>query len=96
MSQRIDSLRDRVIYPERVAQLSEVISALTGWESAYAELVEASCGNFKLDEKGKIGALKRLLPQEIVSSMILVNASLKTYKDARGFALEQVGAIKDS
>ena len=28
--------------------------------------------------------------------MILISANLKTYKEARGFAMEQVGAIKDS
>ena len=55
-----------------------------------------SSGNFKLDEKGRIGALKRLLPQEIVSSMILISANLRTYKEAREFALEQSAELRNS
>ena len=86
MAQRIDNLRDKVIYPERISQITDVMSAITSWEKSYSELVEMSAGNFKLDEKGRIGALKRLLPQEIVSSMILVSTSLRTYREARSFA----------
>ena len=90
LSQRTDSLREMVIYPEKVQQLTEVMGAITGWEKAYTELVDMCGGCFKLDEKGKIGALKRLLPQEIVTGMVLISSSLKSYKDARAFALEEL------
>ena len=51
---------------------------MTSWEKAYAELQEVSNHAFKLDEKGKIGALKRMVPQEITSSLSLMNSALKT------------------
>ena len=73
-----------------------VMTGITSWEKSYTELCEMSGGNFRLDEKGRIGALKRLLPQEIVSSMVLVSGTLKTYKDARAFALEQLTEIRNS
>merc|ERR1712155_279225 len=65
------------------------MGAFTTWEKAYAELTDVSNSKFRLDEKGKIGSLKRLLPQEVVSSLVLISSSLKTYKEARSFALEQ-------
>ena len=70
LSQKANSLRDSVIYPERVRLVTDVVKSLTAWEKAYTDLVEASQGNFKLDDHGKIGALKRLMPLEIVSNMI--------------------------
>ena len=96
MNQRIDSLREKVIYPERISHITDVMTAITAWESSYTELVEMSSGNFKLDEKGRIGALKRLLPQPIVSSMILISSNLRTYRDARAFALEQAAELRNS
>ena len=94
IAQRADILRDKVINPERVG-LNDVLAGITAWEKCYAELLDVSNGNFKLDEKGKIGALKRLLPQEVTSSLSLVSASMKSYKDARAFALEQVVECKN-
>ena len=96
VNQRIDTLREKVIYPERISSAADVMNAITGWERSYTELVEMSSGNFKLDEKGRIGALKRLLPQEIVSSMILISANLRAYKEAREFALEQSAELRNS
>ena len=96
MAQRIDNLRDKVIYPERISQVTDVMNAITAWEKSYTELVDMSAGNFKLDDKGRIGALKRLLPQEIVSSMILVSTNLRTYREARSFALEQATELRNS
>ena len=37
-----------------------IITAITKWERAYADLVELCDGNFRLDDKGKIASLKRL------------------------------------
>lgn len=90
LSQRTNALRDQVLYPERVKQLVDVIQAITRWERAYGDLVEACNGNFKLDDYGKIACLKRVVPQEIVSSMVLVHAQLKSYREARNFVMEQV------
>ena len=46
--------------------------------------------------KDVLGLSKRLLPQEIVSAIVLINSSLKTYKEARSFVLEQVTELKNS
>ena len=65
LTQRTNTLRELVLYPERVNSMSEVVQAITRWEKAYGQLLEASKNHFKLDEHGKISALKRMVPQEI-------------------------------
>ena len=90
LNQRTNALRDKVLHPDRVKLVSGVVQAVTQWEKSYSDLVEACKGNFKLDDHGKIASIKRLLPQEIVSSMVLIHSQLKTYRDARNFIMEQV------
>ena len=54
--------------------MTDVAQAITLWEKAYSQLLEASKDNFKLDEHGKISALKRILPQEIVTGLVMMQS----------------------
>ena len=95
LSQRTDELRNKVLYPDRVKMMSKVGQAVTQWEKDYEELLVACKGNFKLDEHGKIGALKRMVPQDIMSSMILIHTQLKSYREARNFVMGQITELRN-
>ena len=48
LNQRTEDLRNRVLYPERVKAVTDVVQAVTKWDTAYSALLEACGGNMAL------------------------------------------------
>ena len=53
LNQRVDDLRQKVLYPDRVQNCTDVVESVTKWESAYRDLTDACEGDFRLDDGGQ-------------------------------------------
>ena len=91
--QRLAGLVGRIFKPTRASKYNETNQAIVSWELLISEFNRGS--GTELADLLKIYALKQLVPNELEKDMTRMASTLKTYKDYKEFAIDQVNVRKE-